>query len=167
MLLNPCNTAEATDWCVAPSDIARFSLGRVLPLLLSGRSLTRLVFINSTGPSQALPLENLLELSLTSCFSRASELRNLLQYCKCLRKFDSTSCWTPMTVDARGWRPGLALVYPSTCSDTVSQTVTYTEDEVCTDGVRVCRDLSRVGPWGPCSRRRGRRGAPRARPYGP
>lgn len=88
MLLFPCNTAEATDWCVAPSDIARFSLGRVLPLLLSsGRSLTRLVFINSTGPSQALPLDNLHELRLTSCCSRASELRNLLQHCKCLRKF--------------------------------------------------------------------------------
>lgn len=90
MCLKPCSTADPTNSRRSSSASASYSLSRVLPLLCSGRKLERLLLINSFGPCLALPFENLLEVILINCYFVDSQLRNLLQNCRRLRKLVCT-----------------------------------------------------------------------------
>lgn len=87
MTLSPSGICYRIDYRQQSSASVRFSLSRVMPLLSSGGNLESLSIIDSIGPQLALPLENLGEAILSNCEFSSSELRNVIQNCKRLRKF--------------------------------------------------------------------------------
>lgn len=108
MHLKPCSTPDPTKFRQPSSASPRYSLSRVLPLLCSGRALERVLFFGSSGPYLAFPFENLQDLILINCHFVGSELRNIFQRCRNLRKFVFTGGAAPCEVIL-----GLAPAYSS------------------------------------------------------
>lgn len=83
MVLKPCSNPDTTN----PRAYPRSSLKRVIPLLSSARGLERLLLLGSSIPHLPFPFDNLREVILVNCHFIESDLRNLLQHCRRLRKF--------------------------------------------------------------------------------